>query len=140
MFQLLSAMHDAAVAHTVTSLLHQTALLVQNPVTSLAWQVANLQLLVPLVSLTIGTSHFCEPLLRTRAVLVFASSYSVWSYLSVLTRTPQHFNPLRLYNFSQSFRFQFSGVAAAGTVLYIVMVHAWRRMLQIYEQRRLHSG
>lgn len=112
----------------------------QNPVTSLAWLVANLQLLAPLISLTIELNNFCEPLLRTRPLLVLALVYSVVSYVAVLTRTNQRINPLSLYNFAQSFRLEFVGVVLAGTAGYIVLVHGCRKLLQFREQRRLHPA
>lgn len=112
----------------------------QNPVTSLAWLVANLQLLAPLISLTIELNNFCEPLLRTRPLLVLALVYTVVSYMAILTRSNQRVNPLNLYNFAESFRLELLGVALAGTVAYIVLVHGCRKLLQFHEQRRLHPA
>lgn len=113
-------------------------LALQGPVASLAWLTANLQLLAPLVSLIIGTSNFCKPLLRTLPVLILASVYSAISYVLVLVRTGQLADTLSLYNFEQSFRYQFGAVAAGGTLVYILMVNAWRKLLEAYEHRKVH--
>ena len=112
----------------------------QNPVTSLAWLVANVQLLAPLISLTIEINNFCEPLFRTKPLLILATIYSVVSYVAILTRSSQRVNPLNLYNFAQTFRLEFAGVALAGTVGYTVLVHGCRLLLRIHEQRRLHPA
>ena len=112
----------------------------QNPVVTLAWLVANLQLLAPLISLSIDINNFCEPLLRTKPLLIIATVYSVMSYVAILTTSNQNVNPLNLFNFAQSFRLEFAGVAIAGTVGYTVLVHGCRRLLHFYEKRRLHPA
>ncbi|KAL0043037.1 hypothetical protein WJX79_007543 [Trebouxia sp. C0005] len=108
-----------------------------NPVTSLAWLVANLQLFAPLFSLTVDTKRFCEPVLRTKPLLITVGVYTILSYVAILVRPDQSINQLRLYNFSQSFRLQFAAVLVAGIVAYILMVHAARRLLHVYGRRRL---
>ena len=102
--------------------------------------MANLQLLAPLISLTIELNNFCEPLLRTRPLLGLALVYSVVSYVTVLTRQSHRVNPLSLYNFAQSFRLEFVAVIIAGTVVYIMVVHGCRKLLQFHERRRLHPA
>ncbi|DBA85716.1 hypothetical protein WJX77_011623 [Trebouxia sp. C0004] len=108
-----------------------------NPVTSSAWLVANLQLFAPFASLTVETKWFCEPVLRTKPLLITAGVYTVLSYVAILVRPDQSINLLKLYNFSQSFRLQFAAVLAAGTVAYTLVVNATRRLLHVYGQRRL---
>lgn len=109
----------------------------QNPVTSLAWLVANLQLFAPFVSLTVDTKRFCEPVLRTRVLLITVGIYTILSYVAILVRPDQSINLLRLFDFSQSFRLQFAAVLAASTVAYILVVNATQRLLHAYGQRRL---
>ncbi len=99
--------------------------------------MANLQLVAPLVSLTIDTKSFCQPLLRTKPVLVLVLVYHVLSYIAVLVRPDQSINLLHLYNFAQSFRLQFAGVAAASTLVYVSSVYGTRQMLGKCWQRRL---
>ncbi|KAL0053576.1 hypothetical protein WJX82_007835 [Trebouxia sp. C0006] len=108
-----------------------------NPVASSALLVANLQLFAPFVSLTFDTKWFCEPVLRTRVLLITTGIYTILSYVAVLVRPDQSINLLRLYNFSQSFRLQFAAVLAAGTLAYMLVVNAARRLLHVYGQRRL---
>ncbi len=111
--------------------------MLQNPVTSSAWLVANLQLFAPFASLSVDTIWFCEPVLHAKSLLITAGVYSILSYVAILVRPDQSINLLRLYNFPQSFRLQFAAVLAAGTVAYILVVHAARRLLHVYGQRRL---
>ena len=111
--------------------------MLQNPVTSLAWLVANLQLFAPFVSLTVDTKRFCEPVLRTRVLLITVGIYTILSYVAILVRPDQSINLLRLFDFSQSFRLQFAAVLAASTVAYILVVNATQRLLHAYGQRRL---
>ncbi len=111
--------------------------MLQNPVASSAWLVANLQLFAPFVSLTFDTKRFCEPVLRTRVLLITTGIYTILSYVAILVRPDQSINLLRLYNFSQSFRLQFAAVLAAGFVAYILVVNATQRLLHVFEQRRL---
>jgi hypothetical protein len=114
-----------------------TVTVLQNPVASSALLVANLQLFAPFVSLTFDTKWFCEPVLRTRVLLITTGIYTILSYVAVLVRPDQSINLLRLYNFSQSFRLQFAAVLAAGTLAYMLVVNAARRLLHVYGQRRL---
>jgi len=110
---------------------------VQNPVTSTAWLAANAQLLTPLVSMTVDTRQFCEPLHRTRPVFVIVATYILLSFVVVLVRPDQHVNWLSLYNFAQSFRFQFLGVAFGGLFAYIILVSATRLLLRQHQHRRV---
>ena len=109
----------------------------QNPVSSAAWLGANVQLLAPLLSFTMDTRRFCEPLLRTKPLIIIAS-YSILSYIAVLVRPGQWFNPLGLYNFTQSFRFEWAGVAAAGMLMFMVVVRIIRKLLQRCQHSKVH--
>ncbi len=42
-----------------------------------------------------------------------------------------------LYNFPQSFRNHFAGVATAGLLIYIIVVQITRRALKKWEQRKV---
>ena len=101
----------------------------QNPVVSCAWLVANLQLLAPFISLTVDTKKFCEPVFRSRVLLVFAIIYTSLSYVAVLVRPSDTINFLKIYNFTESFRVYFALVAGAGFLAYVLVVHCARRIL-----------
>ena len=101
----------------------------QNPVVSCAWLVANLQLLAPFISLTVDTKKFCEPVFRSRVLLVFAIIYTSLSYVAVLVRPSDIINFLKIYNFTESFRVYFALVAGAGCLAYVLVVHCARCIL-----------
>ncbi len=108
----------------------------QNPVTTVAWLMANLELLAPLVSITIDINKFCAPLIRTKVFVAFAVMYTSSSCVLAFVRTDR-LNLLSLYNFPQSFRNRFAGVGTAGLLIYIVVVQSIRRALKHREQRKV---
>ena len=110
---------------------------VQNPVTSTAWLAANAQLLSPLVSMTVDSRQFCEPLYRTRPVFIIVATHILLSFVAILVRPDQHVNLLSLCNFAQSFRFQFLGVVFGGLFAYAVLVSSTRLLLRQHQQRRV---
>ncbi len=110
----------------------------QNPVTTVAWLMANLELLAPLVSITIDISKFCAPLIRTKVFVAFAAIYTSLSVVLAFVRTDR-LNLLSLHNFPQSFRYHFVGVASAGLLMYIVVVQSIRRALKHREQRKMEA-
>ncbi len=58
----------------------------QNPVLTVAWLTANLQLLAPLVSITTQISKFCAPLIRTKVFVAFAVMNTASSCMLVIVR------------------------------------------------------
>ena len=110
---------------------------VQNPVVTLAWLFGYYQLLAPLISLTIDTKPFCQSPLRFKPVLLICLVFTFCVYFTILVRTEQFVNPLNFYNFSQSFRLQFAGLTIVGVIFYATLVHAFRLVMNRYEQRRL---
>ena len=108
----------------------------QNPVTTVAWLMANLELLAPLVSITIDISKFCAPLIHTKVFVAFAVMYTSSSCVLAFVRTDR-LGLLSLYNFPQSFRNQFAGVATAGLLIYIVVVNSIQQALKNREQRKV---
>jgi len=109
---------------------------VQNPVTTVAWLMANLELLAPLVSITVDISKFCAPLIRTKVFVAFAVMCTSSSCVLAIVRTDR-LGLLSLYNFPQSFRNQFAGVATAGLLIYTVVVQTMRRVLKKRELRKV---
>lgn len=108
----------------------------QNAVTTVAWLMTNLELLAPLGSITIDISKFCAPLICTKVLVTFAVIYMSSSVVLAFVRTDR-LNLLKLYNFPQSFRYRFVGVASAGLLIYIVVVQSMRRALKHREQRKV---
>ncbi len=111
---------------------------VQNPVITLGWFFGNLQLLAPLVSLTIDTKPYCESPLSTKPLLIMSVVLPALAYLVVLVRTESVWNPLRFFNFPQSFRLQCAGLSIAGTVFYGAFTAAFRRFVLQYDYRKLN--
>ena len=107
----------------------------QNPVVSCAWLVANLQLFAPFISLTLETKKSCEPVLRSRILLVFAFMYKNLSYVAVWVRPNDTINLLKIYNFTESFRVYFALVAGAGFAAYVVVVHCARCVIDVFSQK-----
>ena len=99
--------------------------------------MAGVQLLAPFISLTIDTSAYCTPLLRTKAFLVCASLYILVAALNVLVRTSKSINPFRLYDFSHSFRLEVAGLVILGILGYVLVVQAFRRLLALYKRCRV---
>ena len=108
----------------------------QNPVITVAWLMADLQLLAPLVSITPEISKFCAPLIRTKAFAAFAVMNMLSSCMLVIVKMDR-LGLLSLYNFPQSFRNHFAGVATAGLFIYIIVVQVIRRALNEWEQRKV---
>ncbi|DBA94075.1 TPA: hypothetical protein ACH3X1_001723 [Trebouxia sp. C0004] len=108
-----------------------------NPVITLGWFFGNLQLLAPLVSLTIDTKPYCESPLNTKPLLIMSVVLPTLAYLVVLVRTESVWNPLQFFSFSQSFRLQCAGLSVAGTVFYAVFTAAFRWFMLQYDHRKL---
>ena len=138
-----TGLHKLVTAAIITAAVNTAAIKtvvlcrVQNPVTSTAWLAANAQLLNPLVSMTVDTRQFCEPLYRTRPVFIIVATHILLSFVAILVRPDQHVNLLSLYNFGQSFRFQFLGVVFGGLFAYAVLVGTTRLLLRQHQQRRV---
>lgn len=109
----------------------------QNPVASSAWLAAQEQLLLPLVTLTINTRSFCEPLWRSKPVLVIVVIYATLSFVTDLVRPPRHLNLLNLYNFPQSFRWQYGMIAGGGILAYVAWMGVTRVLLSQRQQRKI---
>ena len=119
-------------------------IMMQNPVTTMAWLSADVSLLGPLVSLTIDTKDFCMGLFRTKVVLLFSLFQGIMVFVILLLRPHHHVTfmskYLRLYSFGQSFRYQVAGVIVAGIVAYAIVVNASRRLLDRLQRSRVHPA
>ena len=127
----------AAAASSALMLVLKMSVVVQNPVVTLAWWFGYYQLLAPLISLSIDTKPFCQSPLRCKPMLIICLVFTFCVYFIMLVRTEQFVNPLNFYNFSQSFRLQFAGLTIGGVIFYATLVHAFRRVMNRHEQRRL---
>jgi len=116
---------------------HKMSVAVQKPVVTLAWLCGYHQLLAPLISLSIDTKPFCQSPLRFKPMLIISLVFTFCVYFTILVRTEQFVNPLNFYNFSQSFRLQFAGLTMGGVIFYATFIHAFRLVMNRYEQRRL---
>lgn len=121
-----------------------TVMMMQNPVTTIAWLSADVSLLGPLVSLTIDTKEFCLGLFRTKVVLLFSLTQGIMVCFTVLLRPHHHAifmsTFLRLYSFQHSFRFEVAGLILAGIVAYAIVVNASRRLLDRLQRSRVHPA
>ncbi len=127
----------ASLAHFSSCYLLTSVFALQNPVVTLGWFFGNLQLLVPLVSLTIDTKPYCESPLSTKPLLIMSVVLPALAYLVVLVRTESVWNPLQFYNFPQSFRLQCAGLNVAGTVFYTVFTAGFRWFVLRFDHRKL---
>lgn len=109
----------------------------QNPVITIGWFFGNLQLVTPLVSLTLDTKPFCESLLSTKPLCIMSLVLPTIAYLAILVRTEQFFNPLHFFNFSYTDRWQLSLLGIGGAVFYGIVTAVFRNLVLRYEQRRL---
>lgn len=108
----------------------------QNPVITVAWLMAGLQLLAPLVSITTEISKCCPLLMRTKVLVAFAVMNTLSSCVLVIVRIDRP-GLLSLYNFPQSSKNHFAGVATAGLLIHIIVMQSIRRALKYWEQRKV---
>ena len=108
----------------------------QNPVITVAWLMAGLQLLAPLVSITTEISKCCPLLMRTKVLVAFAVMNTLSSCVLVIVRIDRP-GLLSLYNFPQSSKNHFAGVATAGLLIHIIVMQSIRRALKHWEQRKV---
>ncbi len=137
LYTAVSGCHKVWIAQCSSCYLLTSVFTLQNPVITLGWFFGNLQLLVPLVSLTIDTKPFCESPLSTKPLLLMSVVLPTLAYLVVLVRTESVWNPLQFFNFSQSFRLQCAGLSVGGTVFYAVFTAAFRWFVLQYDHRKL---
>ena len=105
-------------------------MILQNPVSSLAFLLASLQLLIPLGSLTMVTSRFCESLLRNKVFTVIATIFTIIAEVAVLVRPNQNINFFHLYDFPQSFRFQGFAAGTITTLTHFLLLFGVRTVSQ----------
>lgn len=113
----------------------------QNPVNSLMYEVGMIQVLAPLVSLTIECRSFCKPPLRTKPMLVAILFYLVSSLL-LLVLGQGHFGsgvlyPVKLFHFPWQFRYQNYLLLLGTAVAYAIVVMTTRRMLAASDRQRI---
>ena len=96
-----------------------------------------MQLLGPLISLLLETSPYCQRVLKCKPMLSAALIYALVAYAMILAPIVLIWNPLRLFNFPQSFRWLLAAQTVASTVAYAVTIRLTRRILAAYEHRRL---
>ena len=99
----------------------------------------NLQLLAPGAGMANDTRAFCQPILRSKKLLVVCSVLTSLAYVNIIVKNNISFNPVNLYNFPQSFRSVFGALCIGGIVLYCVVVISFRQAVDVYTQQRITS-
>ncbi len=112
----------------------------QNPINTMAWLNANFQLLGPIISLTVETRLFVQPIFRTAPLLILSVVYTVFANLAIMTGPAVHANTFRLYRFPQKERFQIEGLGVAAVVYFYLCITITRRLLKRYQQRRIQPS
>ena len=110
---------------------------VQNPVQTLAWLVANFQLLGPLVSLVIDTRLFCEPALRFKPILFLSLVSLTITYTATLGKPAHWGNFFQQYDFPIGFKIYFAWSIAIQAILYGIVCHTLRLSLMRYQRRHV---
>ncbi|DBB02796.1 TPA: hypothetical protein ACH3X1_013628 [Trebouxia sp. C0004] len=104
-----------------------------NPAVTLAWLVANFELLGPLVSLVIDTKNFCEPALRFKPIFHLTSFYLATAYIALLGRPDGWGNTFAQYDFPSSFKPQFAWRMTVEATTYGIVTYT---LLQRFKRRR----
>lgn len=100
----------------------------------------NMQLLAPLISLLLETRPYCQSPFKSQPMLSVALFYTVLAYSTILTPWVRLWNPIHLFDFPQSFRWELGGQIVVLTVVYTVVIRVTRRVLACYEHRRLRPA
>ncbi len=109
---------------------------VQNPAVTLAWLVANFELLGPLVSLVIDTKNFCEPALRFKPIFLLTSFYLTTAYIALLGRPDGWGNTFAQYDFPSYFKPQFAWRMTVEATTYGIVTYTLRLVLQRFKRRK----
>ncbi|KAL0023496.1 hypothetical protein WJX79_002152 [Trebouxia sp. C0005] len=108
----------------------------EDPAVTLAWLVANFELLGPLVSLVIDTKNVCEPALRFKPIFLLTSFYLATAYIAVLGRPDGWGNTFAQYDFPGSFKEHFAWSITVEATTYGVMTYTLRLVLQRFRRRK----
>lgn len=111
--------------------------LLQNPVNTTMWLTANFQLLGPIVSLSVDTKLFVQPIFRTGPLLFFTVIYTSLASLAIMVGPARHANLFRLYKFPQLFRFQNEGLGVGGVVFFYTFITLTRYALKHFQLRKV---
>lgn len=114
----------------------------QDRATTWAFSIADISLLAPLVSLTIDTRMFCQPIWRSKLLLLLVVLYNVAACIA-LVASPNHprLNVLRLSNdIPQTFRWESLGIVIGGIFAYAAVVNGFRRLLVQFEKHAIHPS
>ena len=85
----------------------------QNPVSTVVWLVANYSLIAPLATFSLEIQRFAVPLQERKPQLLLSVTFMNLAYLAVLCGPAAHANLFDLYSFPISFRLQVAGVVLA---------------------------
>lgn len=87
--------------------------MLQNPVSTIVWLVANYSLLAPLTTFSIDIQCFAIPLKERKPQLLMSVMFMVLAYLAILCAPAVHANLFHLYSFPVPFRLQAAAVVLA---------------------------
>lgn len=85
----------------------------QNPVSTVVWLVANYSLMAPLATFSVDVQRFAIPLQERKPQLLLSVTFMSLAYLAILCGPAAHANLFDLYTFLFSFRLQVAGVMLA---------------------------
>lgn len=107
-----------------------------------AFSIADISLLGPLVSLTVDTHMFCQPIWRSKLLLLLVVLYNAAAYIAlVASPNHPHLNVLQLSNdIPQTFRWESLGIVIGGVFAYAAVVNGLRRFLLQFEKHAIHPS
>ena len=101
----------------------------------------NVQLLAPLIGLTIDTKLFCQSIFRSRLLFVLVVGYTSYACIGVLTSPSKAFLLLGLsHDIPQQFCYEWFGTTVCGILTYALVINGARRILHRVDQRRTHPS
>ncbi len=110
---------------------------VQNPVNSVVWLTAMMQLLVIPVSFMLDVRPFCEAPLRCKPFMFLTATFYILTFLAITTGPAHKANIFQLYLFPEVFRLGQVGVLVAAAVAFVLTNTVAKHGLQRRKQRRL---
>ena len=109
----------------------------QNPVPTLAFLVANFELLGPLMSLLVDTRRFCVSALRFKPILLLILLFLCLAYTAALGKPAVWGNIWLQYEFPSHFKVLFAWSMALEATTYGIICHTLRLALQRFQQRQV---
>ena len=87
--------------------------MLQNPVSTIVWLVANYSLMAPLAAFSFDTQFFAIPLKERKPQLLMSVTFMILAYLAILCGPATHASLFHVYSFPVSFRLQTAALVLA---------------------------